>query len=304
MDHNTNLRNVTIALTPRAIARWGAQEAIVLQQVACWAEWQPDGEDGWFTASYSDLAALTGLSVETVRRCVRKLGQRGALEKRANVGSGGQTRSSFRVAVDLETGDQLATRPGVDSDTPRGVDSDTRTYVLDNLDNYPPTPLKGGGTAAQPSLLDEQPKRPRSRRPTERSAQRQVIDAAFESWWDAWPAKGHGQKHQAREAWAKRIEAGADRHRAPLSVPALRQRLSHYLEARDAYRALWGTNPPTLHAATFINSKSGMFADPWGREDLEYWPAPEGRSWASLETVSIFAALDAEIAREDAAANG
>lgn len=242
--YEADLRSVDIVTTPRLIAfLGGANPATVLKQIHYWAEYH---KTGWFEASSWDLADLTGLSPDQVRREVKKLVDAGHVEKENRSTNRGEQKCRYRVVLDLAEvsnrsvsahggsagprhGDIAGRKPG-DSAGPS-----TKKIRTEEIDL---SPLAGGHDG---QLFDAGTPEPVK-----------TFDEDFEAWWTLYLAERHdtsvpvGSKADTKKKFAARA--------AEKGTPALFAYLANYSAARTVAAERFSGPAPLMHAVRFLNN--------------------------------------------------
>lgn len=272
------LYNVDIVTQPHLVDRYGPAGAIVLKQI----NYHADKATGWWEASYDDMRSFTGLKVRTCRTEVRKLEEAGALTRKRDVGTRGESKPLYRVADGvLATPPNIANRAGADRVTPAvdnqrslaelagddsgtpGADRVTPTYVSENELNDS-CPLDGDQQqlGKQVNLTDSA----------------QSLDL-FDHWWtnvypnSTYDGRSRGKKTEARKAWATL-------HRQGIGWDDINDRTRRYAKAREVFRDAYGlgtVEAPLLNASTFLNGDHDNWADKCeGAKDerVRFWVGP------------------------------
>ena len=284
---------------------------------------------GWYTGTAEEVAALCPLSAPQVRRAMASLIEAGLMQRVKWRASQGDHTSSYRPIQPEERNGQNPlnqrsdeiVNSGSDESVKSGSDESVKSTSIGEYKtkNPPNPPVGGNGTGPEPSpsgnvtpLFDPSTlpdtRQARVRKHATTSA---ALEASFAPWWDDYPSgKTRGARAAALRAWSKTVGSGRDRNREPVTAADLYERLGNYRLARAAYAEHWAAmgvdaHAPLMNGATFINSKSSMFAEPWTPEDLTYWPPPRGLSWDSEPSrgEDLQQALQDEIAAERAARN-
>lgn len=300
-----HLKAIDIALTPRLIAEFGASGAVVLKQIQYWGEYY----GGWFEASSWDLADYTGLGPDACRREVKKLVERGAVEKEIRVTGQGMQKCRYRLSP---VGRRLAIPPGRPGDSagPGPGDSARPTFSGDERKIIPPSPLEGG--EVEPEL--SAPEQPGlfgpgaggavtvgERKARAGGAVDDRIRGAYASWAGIrYPKGDRGNRVKGERALAKAFREGA-------TMAEIDRQTANYAAARVAFHDAWAHVgnywPALMNASTFLNGKRELFDEGWTREDLRYWPAPAGWSWDDL-AVTCHDAVAADDVPADVRAEG
>lgn len=276
---------VVVIVIPSEAHRYGFTEAGLLNQIRYWCGFR--GTE-WLEASSRDLADLTGLSPDAVRRNMRTLIEAGAVEKERQIGSHGDRKCRYRALV--KAGEIPTTgagggsaNPVGDSANPGGGDSaNPSLHSEEQSENPPLTPPTGGATTAASGRLFEEPKAEPDRKAKKAATKRGKVPEIVAARYDLWvarypPGPQRGDRQAGLRAFAKALDGGE-------STGDLETQLEHYVAARRAYHAAWQHVgdywPAIMRVATFLNGKRSLWERPWAFEDLEYWPPPAGRSWA------------------------
>jgi DNA-binding transcriptional ArsR family regulator len=275
---------VVVIVIPSEARRFGFTEAGLLNQIRYWCGYH---RTEWLEASSEDLADLTGLSPDAVRRNMRALIDAGAIEKERQIGSHGDRKCRYRALVKageiptIGAGGESA-NPGGESANPGGGESaDPSLHSEKQSENPPLTPPTGGdATAGGGRLFDDPPAAPdrRARKTAGKRGKVPPIQAArFEVWVTGYP-KGsqRGDLQAGLRAFAKALDGGA-------STGELETELANYVAARNDYRAHWGAPPPLMRVATFLNGPSRIWPTGLrrrgGRGVRRRRATPRSRSW-------------------------
>ena len=257
--------SIIIAVTRDDVMRYGANSAIVLQQIRFAAHRE---ESEWTRATLESIAHWCGLTVRQVRRSIDTLLDAGAIERMKFAANRGDQTMSYRVIEGADSG----TEPSDQLVTVRG-DQEVTSSILPEKE-IPPKPPKGGESSSQQSLLEPAESQPAqlatSAKARLRRRKRNVVDlldaeqrVVFEEWWSSWPTKK--RKDDSIRAWSAALEAG-------VSVDDLNTALANYLASIAAWEKRWNAKQTYLFAAPkFID---GAFIDFVDGADPDRWPGP------------------------------
>lgn len=308
--------DIRIAVDPELVADVGAAGAILWTQIAfgqAHTRYSAGShKPGWFTARAEELSALTGLSVDQVRRASRRLDEAGWLR-----------RQKFRAQWQADhTLSYKAVRPGGPEDpdpveppdpasgdaaSPRfgGTAGSSSSQEMKRTEDPPHTPPQAVGN--QVGLFDtESPAAgiatAAERRRASRTASERGIEAAFDAWWEAYPGdQRRGSKKAARRAWQRALR------QEHLTVTMLTERRDRYSQCRIRFAEHWGVpieTVPLMHASTFLGGKHDD--DAWSSPILPshvptLWPQPRGARAQRPGDAARLAALQKDRAARAAA---
>jgi hypothetical protein len=272
---------VVVIVIPSEARRYGFAEAGLLNQVRFWSGHH---RTPYLDASSEDLADLTGLSPDSVRRCMRNLIEAGAIGKERQIGAHGDRKCRYRVLVkagEIPLVERVADPPtrGGDSANPGGGGSaNPSMHSEEQSGNTSPAPPQAEG-GLQPELFA--PGAGGAATVGERQARAgkagtKLVEGAYRAWLERWPKGNRGSVPAGLRAFAKAVKAGA-------TMEDLDRQAVNYQAARVAYHEAWRSVgnywPSLMHCSSFLNGKREMFDHEWGADDLRYWPAPAGWSW-------------------------
>lgn len=279
---------VIVVVIPSEARRYGFAEAGLLNQVRYWIGFHRAEH---LDASSEDLADLTGLSPDSVRRCMRNLIEAGAIGKERRTGPHGDQKARYRVLVKAGAApvtERLAdppTRAGGSANPGGGGSANPSLHSEEQSENPPLPPPEGGADDGGGGRLFEDPPaapdRKAKRARTRRGKVAPIVEARYDLWVEGYPrGSQRGSRQDGLAAFAKALEGGD-------STGDLEEQLANFVAARVAYHEAWEHLgdywPALMRVATFVNSKRTLWERPWTFEDLAYWPPPAGRSWAQAK---------------------
>jgi hypothetical protein len=220
-----------IGLHRSDIVAYGPLNAIVLTQIRWHTNPKNINATEWFTASSEDLAKECGLGADQVRRAVRSLIERGAIEKAKHRSKGASDHTLSYRPIHL-----------AESPTSSFGESATSSFLPEEENNN-----------TRQTTTPKPPKRRRAKNIAD--VLTPLESEIFETWWKRFPSKK--RKPDAIKAWRNAIDAGV--------IDRIDSALDHYVTSIDLYRNRHNNHDTDLPfqygGVSFIEQNYLLFAD-------------------------------------------